>query len=288
MIVVTRDMPGDNRSIETTIVPIGDIHIGAAACDEALLRKVVQRVADDPNCYWVGMGDMCDFVNLRDPRFDSRVLAPWVGVEHMHDLPRAQVRRFLDIVQPIASKCLALLCGNHEDDLCRHYERDVYGEVVTGLKELAGWPADYQLGLGFYGWLILRWRRGVSARLKGSNVSTVRLNMHHGFTGGRLAGAQALSLERWLWTHEADVVLFGHAHRVVSEPVSVERVNQSGHVEYQTRRGAVCGSFLKTVNEGGSSTYAERRGYLPLPVGGVEIRIRPFATPARERVAIIH
>ena len=64
-----------SRSDTFTLVPIGDVHIGNAACDEARLRRVVDRIAADEWSYWVGLGDYCDFINMQDKRFSPDSLA---------------------------------------------------------------------------------------------------------------------------------------------------------------------------------------------------------------------
>lgn len=288
MQVITRTIPCPSRHDALTIVPIGDVHIGAAACDEDLLRRVVQRVADDPTCFWLGMGDYCEFIPVHDhKRFNSATLSPWILTGHLGDLARAQVKRFLDIVRPIAPKCLALLAGNHETFIHQHFERDVYSEIVTGIKEEAGWKDDYPLALGYNGWLILRFYRAKDLiDKKSSSVSTIRLRLHHGFTGGKLAGAKALDMQRWLWSHDCDLLLFGHSHHTGIQPEGVEMVDAAGNVRIQVRKGAHTGTFLRSFNVGAAS-YSEVKGYMPLPISGVEIHLRPHATNYQERIRLV-
>ena len=52
------------------IVPLGDIHLGNAACDEALLQKTIEYIARTDRMYWIGMGDYSEFINIHDPRWD--------------------------------------------------------------------------------------------------------------------------------------------------------------------------------------------------------------------------
>lgn len=254
------------------IVPIGDVHDGAAACDLDLLKRVVARIGADPDCYWVGLGDMCEFINVHDKRFNPAVLADWVDVADLVDLAAAQRDHFLSIVKPIAGKCLGLACGNHEAQIQKAFERDIYREIVVTLKGWGGFENDHNLAFGVYGWLQLAFyfgddRRGGGVRLNG--------NVHHGFTGGRLGGAKALNMERWLWTHDADFVLFGHSHNADTYRRAVEYVDSRGHIRQRVRLGGYGGTFLRTVNDQGPSTYSEARGYLPLPIGGIEVELRP-------------
>ena len=261
------DVP--SRSTTYTIIPIGDIHIGAAACDEDRFKRLVKRIEKDANARWVGLGDYLDLVNVKDPRFNVATLASWIGVQELSDLARAQRDHFLDLIEPIASKCLGLAEGNHETAIHKFTERDVYSDIVNGIKERGKIPASTPLSLGYYGWIVLHFTRGVQ-----NNV--VKFNIHHGFVGGKLAGAKSLEMQRWLWSHHADVVIFGHSHNTSMQVEQTEDLNDAGELVLKKRYGVYAGSFLRTVNEG-ASTYSEVKGYLPMPTSGVEIIIRPGA-----------
>lgn len=268
MYVIQRDLGEVSRSDTFTIKPIADVHLGSAACDEQRLAEDIERIRADDRCYWVGLGDMAEFINIRDPRFDPAVLADWIGAADLVDLARAQRDRFLEHIRPIAGKCLALVEGNHEIAIRKHFERDIYAEIVSEVKAMAGLPEDAPLGLGVYGWLLLH-----TQRIRQSGVLYV--NLHHGFATGRLAGSKALNMQRWLWTHNADLVLFGHAHIVGVQTEQVEAIDHRGNLVSSVRRGVYCGTYLRTVNKGGPAVYSEERGYMPLPAAGVEIVFRP-------------
>jgi hypothetical protein len=213
-------------------------------------------------------------------------------MRHLADLARAQRDRFLEFVKPIAGKCLALLSGNHETAILRHYERDVYHEIVSAIKEEqtnSPRPAgegpgvrgyDSHLGMGYSGWLrlVFYW-----ANDKKGGSSLINVNLHHGFVGGKLAGAKALDMQRWLWNHNADLVIFGHSHNTGAQREAVEEVDKADRVKVARRVGCYAGTFLHTTAEG-ATTYSEVKGYPPLPVGHVEI----ILTPGREqKVSVI-
>ena len=237
----------------------------------------MDRIANEDNCYWIGMGDYCDFINIRDPRFESEALASWVKMADLTDLARAQRDRFLDIVKPIAHRCLALAEGNHEQGIKKHYERDIYHEIVSGVKEAGGFGADRPLAVGIYGWLLLHFYR---KKTKAAGA-LVKLNLHHGFVGGKLAGAKALNMQRWLWTHECDLALFGHSHNTGAQVETIEYVNRAGKVSQRRAIGAYCGTFLEMA------AYAERKGFFPAPTGHIEVIIRPGAKDVNDRVRVV-
>ena len=276
MKILQREWTNVKRDDVFRIIPLGDVHLGNAACDERLFQQVVKRIAEDSACFWIGMGDFCEFIALHDPRWSVDSLAPWIRVSHLGDLARAQRDRFLEMVQPIANRCLGLVEGNHERAIKRHYERDIYSDIVTSIKEAGGFAADHALALGYYGWLILRFRRDERLLRR-----VVRINLHHGFVGGKLAGAKALNMQRWLWTHEADLVIFGHSHNSAAQVETVERVTRAGKMIRENRVGCYAGSFLS------GAEYAEQRGYFPLPLGYVEIVLQPGSQDPRQRLRVV-
>lgn len=225
----------------------------------------------------------CEFINVHDKRFDVGTLANWIQMSDLADLARVQRARFLEIVEPIASRCLGLAKGNHEDSIARKFERDVYSEIVVGVKQAGGFADDYPLALGFYGWLLLNFYRTETR----NRVTRLKVNVHHGFVGGRLAGAKALNMQRWLWTHDCDLAIFGHSHNTSAQPEAVESVDRSGNIVIQVRRGCYAGTFLRTVNDDGPSTYSEKRGYFPLPMGGAEVILRPGAMERNDMVRVL-
>lgn len=284
MRVIRKEFFNISRPDLFRVVPLGDVHIGAAACDEQLFRSVVKGIANDDDAYWIGMGDFCDWINVQDRRSDLGVLADWVEVADLVDLGSAQKERFCDIVRPIAHKCLALVEGNHEISLRKHTERDVYREIVAQVKGDGGMSSSTNLMIGVYGWLQLAFYRS-KRRERGS---VININLHHGFTGGKLAGGKALNMQRWLWTHNADICFWGHSHNVGIQPEAVEEIDDAGAVRVVNRRGAFTGTFLRTVNDDGPSTYSEEKGYFPLPNGGVMVELRPGAKKHKGTIRMVY
>ena len=269
--VIVRKIPTIPKDGGIRVVPLGDIHIGAAACDEEHFRQTVKYVKDE-GLYWVGMGDYCDFINKSDKRF-SLSLADWIGISELGDLAKNQKERFLEIVKPIASRCLGLLTGNHEDWILKKYERDIYSDIVTGVKEAGGFRDTDNLAFGYSGWLRLQFNRN------GSNSRRhIMIFLHHGFVGGKLAGAKALNMQRLLWNHEADLIIMGHSHNTSIQREAVEYVNDADEIAVRNKVGCYSGTYLKTTQEG-TTTYSEVKGYFPLPTGGVEIAMYPFKNP---------
>lgn len=264
------------------VIPIGDIHLGAKACDEKLLQHVVNSIKSDPLAYWIGMGDACDFINRSDRRFDPTTVASWVDLTAI-DVAQQQIDRFLEIFSPIASKCLCILKGNHERDIALRYENDVYDKIVTGIRHVAEFPLDYKLRLGYSGWLILTLYAGSDLKSRGRQY---KFKLHHGFGGGKLAGGKALNMEKWLWLHDCDIALMGHTHEKAM-PLVRSLVTVQGQSEIEKKKiGAWTGTFLQT-NVKGASTYSEVKGYFPRPVGGIEIQLHHGAVSTENSISVI-
>lgn len=225
----------------------------------------------------------CDYIQLGDWRNDPSMLADWISINDLNDISRAETNRFIRKVEPIADKCLALVQGNHEELIKRKYERDIYSEIVTGVKRKAGMRGEDHLGVGYYGWLRLVFYSDDGNHTR----SAIDICLHHGFVGGKLSGAKALNMERYLWTHSADLILMGHSHNTLSMKATVEELDHMGNIRYHVRRGAFTGTFLSTTNEGGSSTYSERAGHLPTPVGTIEVVLRPGHSNPNKRVKVM-
>ncbi|GIV81706.1 MAG: hypothetical protein KatS3mg051_1060 [Anaerolineae bacterium] len=200
----------------------------------------------------------------------------------LDDIVGAQKEYFLDLIRPIAHKCLVMLKGNHEDVIRRHYERDIYLELVTAVREMGGFGQDYPMALGYYGWLQLVFFRSGQEERKRSTV--FRIYLHHGFGGGRLKGGKALNMERVLLSRDADIVLMGHTHNRDVIMSSTERMAGRRPVVVE-RYGVYTGTFLRgTVDD--VDTYSGVRGYLPLSIGCMEIRLRPGDENVRRRIRI--
>jgi predicted phosphodiesterase len=262
------------RTAVCRIYPLGDVHIGAASCDETLLKEWVATVSADPDAVVICMGDLIDAIGPRDPRWNVDGLASWLSVQDMVDICGAQKDRLFKFISPICKKIIAVVEGNHERQIKRHYERDVYSEIVQGIRERGGHAQDVKLQLGYYGWMHLVFSRKAPKKDTKGSSRMVTLNIHHGYVGGRLAGGKALALQRWLYTHNCDISLMGHSHNLGVQIEAVERISKTGKLLMQKRLGCFTGTFMSGTGEGES--YSEVKGYLPMPASSLMLEIAPL------------
>jgi hypothetical protein len=266
MRVAERSFYNVSRAKEYSLYPLGDLHVGAAACDEGLLKKVIKRIGDDKHAIWVGMGDYCDFINKRDKRYDPMTTAEWCRNEA--DIARTQLEYTVDLLKPIAHKCIGMIEGNHEREIKIKWERDVQYELVQKIKDHGEIDPEWRMDLGFYAWINFKAYQSKQDE-KPAGLSRVVINLHHGFVGGRLAGAKALNMQRWLWTHNCDLSIHGHSHSRLAQPEVVEGIDSAGNWFEHVRKGAFSGTFLRTVQLEGASTYSEVKDIFPLLSAGI-------------------
>lgn len=258
----TIQVPG--RSDPVRLYALGDLHLGNALCREDLIRQVVAEIAADPDAYWIGMGDYADFINRKDPRHRESRMAKWLWGKD--DVAAVQRSHVVNMLAPIAPKCLALLKGNHEDAILHHYETDVYYGIVEGLRA-AGAPEP--LALGVDGFLLLTLHRASKDR------RAFILYLHHGYVGGRLAGAKALELERLPGNYEFDIAILSHSHGQMMAIRKTRLVpTKSGRVMSVPKVMIQNGTFLPT--HGDPEGYGELKGYPPAQVGAARVDVWGF------------
>lgn len=279
MRTIVQTIPHEGRAGILRLYPISDVHVGHRACDEKAFARYVKRIADDPDGMWVGLGDYLDAVLRSDPRFSTFDLPDWALTrEALADIATAQRDRFLELIKPIESKCLALLAGNHELTISKYYERDVYGEIVKHVADACGVTMD-SLRLDYTGWMLLRFTRSTN------KTSVCRVWMHHGFGGGRLKGAKALQLQRLAWTVDADLIMHGHVHDAVISPGHRACVSDAGVPYVRQNHAMITGSWLTSWVPNGAS-YAERAMLFPGYIGSPVVELLPWGEREEDGVTL--
>jgi len=255
---ITRHTGYESRSDVFRLYCITDIHLGNLGSNEGLLKELAKKIEADPFAYWIGLGDYCDFINLHDPRFDPRELVGWLcGGEALADIGRAEVRRFLSIMSPIADKCLGLCEGNHESAILRHSETDVYSSIVEGLMAKDEHRLDHR---GFVSWRFSR---------QGGSTWTMRILASHGSGGGASKGNAGNKLGKLAEQVDGvDAILMGHLHDPDYKPMAKMRTGRR-QSEMATIHAISCPSLCSDMR------YANDKDLPALPVGYAMLQIRP-------------
>lgn len=258
--------PADGRPIN--LYPVGDIHLGAAACDIEDFRKTVSQIAKDPNGYWLGMGDYGDLIMPSDPRWafsghDWKRLGfvngkPGIsnlGIEHRDLIERE--------LAPIADKCLGLLYGNHEHAFSRYYFIDVARYLADRFNvPMLGYTALVRLEIEI--------KRGQKDH---GQIWALTIFAEHGATGGGSDGNAINSLQKRGVEFHADIYLKGHVHKLgVTQRTELGWGPQA--LATRDRIFMLTGTYLKGYSEY-EVTYGERKGYSPSEIGGGVIVLDP-------------
>jgi len=241
--------------------PFFDIHAGTKDCDIELFKQDVQWVKDTPNAYAYLGGDMCDFINSSDKRFDVQTVAQ-THLKKLDNLAMSQCNEIIDILMPIKHKLLFLLEGNHEDSIKRHYHFDVSAYIscrleIPDLSDIA--------------FVRLTFKRS-------NNVSSRSLKLFtaHGFgSAASYAGKLKRIMDLMLWA-DADLYICGHVHGkgfVENVKFSITRQDTPRIVDYN-RIAILAGTYLRVYSK--HSTYGSRKGYAPGPLGSMTLKITPF------------
>jgi len=259
--VVERSIIHKSRSDIFNIYAIGDIHAGSVDCAENDIKRMVQTIKKDRFGYWIGMGDMVDAITKNDKRFDIEGLAPWVKKDN---IVTTQKKWIIELLKPIAPKCLAFLEGNHETTIHTFHDEDITRNLCEDLKVPYG---------GYSCFVSLKFNR-----LEGT-IRQYTIHAFHGAGAAQTEGARIMRLMRLVNDIQADIYLMGHLHCVATyTPDRLQLVN--GRIKSRQLIAVMTGSWLKTYaqpknNQQLNASYAERKGYKPSRIGAPIIHICP-------------
>ncbi len=65
---ITRHTDYESRTDTFRLIVLSDLHCGNIHSNDKAIRTLVREIADDPFCYWIGLGDYCECINIHDPR----------------------------------------------------------------------------------------------------------------------------------------------------------------------------------------------------------------------------
>lgn len=199
--MIQRHFP-ENRDI--SIIPIADVHLGAAEHMEAAWREFRDGILRDPDAYIILGGDLINNA--------TRSSVSNIFEETMR--PREQKKRMAEMLEPLRDRILCAVPGNHEgrsgrdadddpvyDILCKLDLEDLYRENIAFLKIQIGNVAG-----------------------DGKRNPTYVLTAVHGSGGGILTGGAVNRAERFAYALDGcDVFIQGHSHKAfVSHPGKIK------------------------------------------------------------------
>lgn len=280
MKVVTKHLTTKTRSASWRLYTIGDVHIGKVNCCERAVRRMVDRIKNDPNAVWVGGGDLIEAIKPSDAkRWDTSGIADWMFTgsvasvkERLRDVCKSQIDRIGAMLDPIADKCIGLIEGNHEQ-ACRHYSNsDVHGELCRG------WKTEDLTDCAFLEFLFKR-EAGKAIGI-GKRITCF---VTHGHGGGRSPGAEPNHLTRLLLDKSCEIAARGHSHTYfvlppIARVYAKEHTHKTdGRLGQKMLRAFNWGTYLLSYPEG-PSTYESRAGFQARPLMTACAEIAPFCS----------
>lgn len=186
-----------------TIIPVSDVHLGAAEHMEKEWNAFCKKVLETPNVYLTLGGD------LMNNSTRSSVANPFDEVLR----PREQKRLMCEMLMPLRERILCIVSGNHErrsikesdddptyDIACKLDLENLYRENVAFMK--------IQIG---------------DVKGNGLQNPTYCIAVTHGAGGGALTGSAVNKGERFGYVIDGvDCLIVGHTHKpFVTQPSKI-------------------------------------------------------------------
>lgn len=230
-----------------TIIPIADVHIGDKLSNLKLLKKVLERIKNEPNTYTIINGDLCNMA-LKNSKSD---------VYSDNLTPMEQVLTATELLEGIKEKILVISTGNHEDRTMKETNIDVTRLIA---KQLG--IEDRYADAWWYLYLTL----GKDTR---GRAITYGITGIHGYGGGRKSGSKINRLEDMSQVVIADLYLMSHTHKPIgTKGVIYVPYYQSKALSKQEMYYLMTNSFLESNNG-----YAEKMGFVPSNTGITEAQL---------------
>lgn len=233
-------------------------HGGTKHCAEKKIRVKVKEVQDDPYGWWIDLGDKGEFITPSDPRWDTGIICDWV---HPDNIAEDESNWYMDMVAPIAKKCVGLLWGNHEDAMRIHSHVDVHANICKRLNVT---------DLGNTCFVTFNFKRQNS-----TEAHDIKGVFSHGAGWAITKGSKMNRLERFMNAYPtARIAAIGHMHDLITHTLPYLDV-ENGIIVDRERVGAVCGCYFRTYSQGIRASYGEKRDYSPTQLGSPRFVIRP-------------
>ena len=218
---------------DITIVPIADVHLGAEGCMQEEFIDFVKTIAETPNLYVILGGDL----------IENATKSSVSNVYRQTMSPMEQKKMMTKILEPIASKVLAVVGGNHERRSSRECDQDVTYDIAAKLNiedRFRESIAFVKIQLG-----IKEYENG--GRTDANQRPTYVLTVTHGSGGGVLTGGVINRNERFGYILDgSDCLIAAHSHKpVVTNPAKIKIDSRNNLVTVQDFKVVVATSWLR-------------------------------------------
>ena len=188
---IKADLPKSLKSIE--IHTFADLHIGDKSCDYELIKERLKYVKETPNAYCILNGDI---INNATKTSVSDCYAEELT-------PMEQIKRFVELFEPIKNKILVITSGNHEN---RTYIKEGIDITEICARQLGLYDKFSKEGA------LIFLRFGEQGTHHSNRPVCYIIYTTHGTGGGRKEGAKAIRLADMASIVDADIYVHSHTH----------------------------------------------------------------------------
>lgn len=189
--VIKIDLPATLESIE--IHTFADLHIGDTHCDMALIRERIKGVAATKNAYAILNGDLLNNATITSVSDTYSEDAP----------PMEQIKRCVDLFEPIKDKIIAVTTGNHE---ARTYRKEGI-DLTEVIAMQMGLHERYSQGA-----CVIFIRFGTDRSEGRGRKRRYSIYCIHGSGGGRREGGKINRLADLASIVDTDIYIHSHVH----------------------------------------------------------------------------
>ncbi len=195
--LITHDLTGGH---DVTIIPISDVHLGAAECMEQEFIEFIDRVRQTENVYLTLGGDLLNNATKS-------------SVSNIYDevyRPSTAKRMMANILEPVRDRILCAVGGNHE----RRSSKDVDDDITYDIMAKLDIENLYRENVAFLKIQMGRETDANGNRSRGKLRPTYCIAVTHGSGGGVLTGAGVNRNERFGYALDnVDALIVGHTHK---------------------------------------------------------------------------
>jgi UDP-2,3-diacylglucosamine pyrophosphatase LpxH len=238
----------------------GDVHLGARGCDEERFLATINRIDKDPCSLAFDVGDSCDFIDEKDPRWDPMQAASWLRICDLDDFGAVMADRYSEMVYPIRERLIGRACGNHEEKYRKRKGHNVHGMIAgnLGIRELS-YLNDFD----------------ILFRTPGNETSRLFVEATHGKSGATTRSGKLNALRKVMQDTVADLVVMGHVHAKDHELILRRDIcPTTSQPRIQKQLGLISGTYLQTYIQG-KGGYGEQALYSPSELGSVCVTVVP-------------
>jgi predicted phosphodiesterase len=264
---------------------LGDTHIGNRGCAIKRVKRDIQEILNDPYSFWVGTGDYIDCIGYSDKRFDPDSISEDISVKDLGQLGKVLIKKARDLFYPIRHKCLGLIIGNHEKKYeIQKEQRGLHNWLCVEL-EVPNLEYSALFDIVFCKVPNCKEPKLMKERpSKPCHQSKFRFYVHHGCGYATTEGGKLNKLIKKMTRFDADAFIMGHVHDQTGKRISLLGANSDCTKLIDIEKlGIITGTYLKTYGEH-VTTYAEERGYDPVPIGARWISVQPYHRKMRGQI----